>query len=83
MSGLTITQVDTHRMDLRFHGRLLAYAIRDLWGWSVMQLINGELRQVDRVEDAPSLSRRSSAIPRTIRRLADLGQRTFPGPVES
>jgi hypothetical protein len=56
MSGLALVRVDTHRMDLRYDDRLLAFAVWDLYGWSLLQRRNALLRQVDRVEDTPSLS---------------------------
>jgi len=80
MSGLTITQVDTHRLDLRYHGRLLAYAIRDLWGWSLLQTYNGEIRQTERVDEAPEPWPLKDWV---ARRLVAVGNRTFPPAVQS
>lgn len=36
MTDLAVISVDTHRLDLRFGRRILAYAVNDAYGWVLM-----------------------------------------------
>jgi len=59
MTGITLKLVDAYRIDAAFGNRLVAWSVRDNYGWSIhAREPNGDVATVDRVQvDDPFLTR--------------------------
>lgn len=66
---LTVTRVDSHRVDCRRGDKLLAYAIQDAFGWVVLARRGGRIRCVRRFDHGPA-AWRAGRLPKWLWRAA-------------